>query len=125
MGIMKTRGQYIDLIRVMPENETFSASQLAEYLDARPGTVNGWLSDRGAFPPIQLGIRRSRIYSIDTLKRLIIYMFATNEGIGLASYDARQCVGRFSVDEMWEQYCLGIPALSKYLLSKKESGGLE
>ena len=116
---MKSREELIDLVQSLAPESVYSARELATFIDAPLGTVNGWLSDRRAFPPKEIGARRSRVYDNSTLKRLAVYLAATRQGLGLNGNDVKLLITQIQIDDAWGYYCEGLSNLASFLLEKR------
>jgi hypothetical protein len=116
---MKSRDELISLVQSLEPSATYSAKELAGFIGVPLGTMNGWLSDRRAFPPREIGSRRSRVYDEITLKRLAVYLGATRQGLGWNGNDVKLLITNIDPEDAWSYYCNGMSDLASFLVEKR------
>ena len=103
------------------ETDSFSARELAAIARVPNGTMNGWLSDRRAFPRVEIGARGKRTYGREALKRLAIYMAATSGGLGMDAGDVKLLITQVGVEDAWGYYVRGMSELASFLVDRRDT----
>lgn len=118
---MITRVQFLKLVEGADADASYSSKEIAGLISVPLGTLNGWLSDKRAFPPAEVGARKRRVYDNLTIRRLAIYAGCLENGYGLDASDARVIIASVDTKEIWASYLEDLGSFASYMISKKQS----
>lgn len=118
---MISRAQFISLVAAAGASSAYSSKELAQALSVPLGTLNGWLSDKRAFPPAEIGARRRRIYDVVTIKRIAVYADCLENSYGMDASDVRLMMASVDVDELWQYYLKSAADFASYITSQRVS----
>jgi DNA-binding transcriptional MerR regulator len=117
---MISRAQFMQLVETDDANNAYSSKELAQLLQVPLGTLNGWLSDKRAFPPSEVGARKRRVYNKHTIIRIAVYSDCLSNGYGMDASDIRLIMPSLDIEEVWIYYSRGMAEFASYMIEKKE-----
>lgn len=112
---MTSRDQFIQLIET-DAGGAYSSKELAQALSVPLGTLNGWLSDKRAFPPAMVGARKRRVYDVKTIKRIAVYSDCLENSYGMDSSDVRLLLSSIDIEVIWQYYIKGVAEFASYMI---------